>query len=186
MVYWSDQVTPIPSCVAAAIGHPCLDWVLLVSLPGHLLCKLVHLLCGGKGTKLSCDGTSWVQKLHTAFNNFPFSLSNWERVERLGCWKSWISATQSTVFHKDWVMNSFSTAHKYIWVLDEFSFSFFFFFSQIVESSVIPSPLFSYLSNPQKSRHSQWINEDVLCSLQWEPDLKYLHYHIACLLRGSN
>lgn len=64
------------------------------------------------------------------------------------------------------------------WLSPSHPLFFFFFFSQIVESIVIPGPLFTY-RNVKKAAHDRWINKDVLCSLQWESDLKYLYYHIA-------
>lgn len=60
----------------------------------------------------------------------------------------------------------------------------FFFFFNSPFNYVIPDPFFffPFLSNPVKSVHRQWINEDALYSLWHSPDVESFLYRIAQLL----
>lgn len=121
-------------------------------------------------------------KLCAAFSNLRFGLSNWGRVRDLGAENP--GSVPHTLLYStkigSWIHSAELVSTSESWMR-----IFFFFLSQIVESIVIPAPFF-ISEQPPKSRHCQWINEDVLCSLQWDTDLKYLHYHTARLLRGSS
>lgn len=122
-----DTVRPLdplrlrPSLLCGLAGRISVStlWLILVSLAVHLLLnisKLIHLLedgCRGKRHKTVMWQHQLVSMLSVVFSFLPLVVL----IERLKCWKSWICATYSIVFHKDRVMNSFNTAG--IWILDE-------------------------------------------------------------------
>lgn len=148
--------------------------------------KFVHLLsCCRPHRKMHKIAMWWHQlssKLCVAYNSFPLVFLIEKELRDLGVENP--GSVPHTVLYStkigSWIHSVELVSTSESWM------RIFFFFSQIVESIVIPAPFFHIWVTPKKAGTAKWINEDVLCSLQWESDLKYLHYHTARLLSGSS
>lgn len=127
--------------------------LILVSLAGHWLLrmsKLVHLLsCCRLQRKMHKIVVWWHQlssKLCTAFNNFPLVFLIEKELRDLVAENP--GSVPYTLLYStkigSWIHSAQLTSTSESWM------RVFFFFSQIVESSVIPAPFFHIWVTPQK------------------------------------